>query len=507
MQKIFLFLLLPVLGLSQSASVLKVREYRKSKEQELISYYRQFLEIPNVASDIDNIQRNATWIMNHMRAKGIEQVQLLNARTPNKPPAVYGEVVVPGAKETIVFYAHYDGQPVDSSKWQTGLHPFRPQLVNGSLAMGAQIIEWPSKNQSYNAEWRIYGRGTSDDKAGVYTIINAYAVLRDLNIQPTVNIKFFFEGEEEAGSTHLHEIFEQHSKLLEGDVWVICDGPVHQSGTKQVVFGVRGDTHLELTVFGPKRPLHSGHYGNWVPNPAMELSRLLASMKNDQGEVTIKGFYDDVIPLSDAEKKALSSVPSVEEQLKKELGIRKPERTESLNETLNLPSLNINGIQSAGVGKQSANVIPTKAIASIDLRLVAGNDWERQQQKVIDHIKTMGFFVTYTEPTDQERANHDRICMVKKSDGYNAQKTPMDNVMAQRVVKAVASALSGRLIEMPTLGGSLPLFIFEQKLKTQPVTIPIANHDNNQHAENENIRIQNLWDGLEIFASVMLLHK
>jgi acetylornithine deacetylase/succinyl-diaminopimelate desuccinylase-like protein len=504
---LLIFIFIPSISFAQSESVLKVREFRKSKEVEFIDTYRDFLSVPNVASDIDNIRRNASWIMNHMISKGIDHVQLLNPKTKDKPPAVYGEVNVPGAKETIIFYAHYDGQPVDSTKWQAGLHPFKPQLADGSLAKGAKIINWPSSIKTYDPEWRIYGRGTSDDKAGVFTIINAYAALKALNIQPKVNIKFFFEGEEEAGSTHLPEIFEQHQDLLKSDVWVICDGPVHQSGKKQVVFGVRGDTHLELTVFGPKRPLHSGHYGNWVPNPAMELSRLLASMKNGNGEVTIKGFYDDVKPLSVAEKAALAKVPSVEEQLKKELGIRKPEREEPLNETLNLPSLNINGIQSAGVGKQSANVIPTKAIASIDLRLVAGNDWERQQQKVIDHIKSMGFYVTENEPTDQERASYDRICMVKKSDGYNAQKTPMDNAMAQRIVKAVAAALPEFPIQMPTLGGSLPLFIFEQKLKAQPVTIPIANYDNNQHAENETIRIQNLWDGLEIFASIMLLSK
>lgn len=507
MRKFLFFLLLPSLGFAQSAAVIKVREHRMQNEHVLLDAYRSFLRIPNVAADMDNINRNANWIMDHMSASGIQHVQLLYPVTPNKPPAVYGEVKTPGAKETIILYAHYDGQPVDSSKWLPGLHPFRPQLANGSLANGAKLIDWPTIQQTYNADWRIYGRGTSDDKAGVFTIINAYAALKAKGIAPTVNIKFFFEGEEEAGSTHLPEIFDQHKALLAADLWVICDGPVHQSGKKQVVFGVRGDTHLELTVFGPKRPLHSGHYGNWVPNPAMELSRLLASMKNEKGEVTIKGFYDDVIPLSDAEKSALAKVPSVEEQLKKELGIRKPERASPLNETLNLPSLNINGIQSAGVGKQSANVIPTKAIASIDLRLVAGNDWERQQQKVIDHIKSLGFFVTDKEPTDQERAEHDKICMVKRSDGYNAQKTPLDNAMAQRVVKAVAAALPEFPIQMPTLGGSLPLFIFEQKMKAQPVTIPIANYDNNQHAENENIRIQNLWDGLELFASIMLLGK
>jgi len=507
MRKILFFLLLPCFGFAQSAAVLKVRAYRQQNENVLLDAYRSFLSIPNVAADMDNIKRNASWMMDYMEASGIQNVQLLYPTTKDKPPAVYGEVKTPGAKETVILYAHYDGQPVDSSKWLPGLHPFRPMLASGSLANGAKLIDWPTYPQAYNADWRIYGRGTSDDKAGVFTIINAYAALKAKGIAPTVNIKFFFEGEEEAGSTHLPEIFDQYKTLLAADLWVICDGPVHQSGKKQVVFGVRGDTHVELTVFGPKRPLHSGHYGNWVPNPAMELSRLLASMKNEKGEVTIKGFYDDVIPLSDAEKSALAKVPSVEEQLKKELGIRKPERIAPLNETLNLPSLNINGIQSAGVGKQSANVIPTKAIASIDLRLVAGNDWERQQQKVIDHIKSVGFYVTDKEPTDQERAEHDKICMVKRSDGYNAQKTPLDNAMAQRVVKAVAAALPEFPIQMPTLGGSLPLFIFEQKMKAQPVTIPIANYDNNQHAENENIRIQNIWDGLEIFASIMLLGK
>ena len=507
MRKFLFFLLLPSIGFAQSAAVLKVRDYRIAKEAELISSYRSFLSIPNVAADIDNIRQNAAWIMHAMQDIGISNVKLLNPITKDKPPAVYGEVNTPGAKETIVFYAHYDGQPVDSTKWLPGLHPFRPQLADGSLANGAKQIDWPTDNKNYLPDWRIYGRGTSDDKAGVFTIMNAYAALKAQGIKPTVNIKFFFEGEEEAGSTHLPEIFDQYKELLKGDAWVICDGPVHQSGKKQVVFGVRGDTHLELTVFGPKRPLHSGHYGNWVPNPAMELARLLASMKNDKGQVAIKDFYSDVIPLSATEKAALEKVPSVEAQLKKELGIRQPERAEPLNETLNLPSLNINGIQSAGVGKQSANVIPTKAIASIDLRLVAGNDWERQQQKVIDHIRSQGFYVIDHEPTDQERASYNKICMVKRSDGYNAQKTPMDNLMAQRIVKAVASALPEFPIQMPTLGGSLPLFIFEQKLKAQPVTIPIANYDNNQHAENENIRIQNLWDGLEIFASIMLLSK
>ena len=507
MRTFMLFLWSPFIVFAQSESVLKVRDFRKANEHSMISTYVDFLKIPNVADDIPNIRKNAIWISDYMISKGISNVQLLYPRTSDKPPAVYGEVMVPGATQTVVFYAHYDGQPVDSTKWSTGLHPFKPRLANGSLANGGQLIDWPEGTSAFNPEWRIYARGSSDDKAGVYTIINAYAALAALHISPGINLKFFFEGEEEAGSTHLSEIFDQHKTLLKSDIWVISDGPVHQSGRKQVVFGVRGDTHVELTVFGPKRPLHSGHYGNWAPNPAMEMAHLLASMKNKNGDVTIKGFYDDVLPLSEAEKNALSKIPAVEEQLKKELGIKKAERIGTLNENLNRPSLNINGFQSAGVGKQSANVIPTKAVASIDLRLVAGNDWKRQQQKVIDHIKAQGYHVTEAEPTNEERALYDKICMVKRSDGYNAQKTPMDNRVAQQIVAAVTAALPEKPVLLPTLGGSLPLFIFEQMLNTKPVTVPMANHDNNQHAENENIRIQNLWDGLEIFASIMMMKK
>ncbi len=507
MRTFILFLWSPFFVFAQSELVLKVRDFRKANEHNLLSTYVDFLKIPNVADDMPNIKKNATWISDYMKSKGISNVQLLHPKTSDKPPAVYGEVLIPGATQTVVFYAHYDGQPVDSTKWSEGLHPFKPRIASGSLANGAQLIDWPQPSTAFNPEWRIYARGSSDDKAGVYTIINAYAALAALHISPGINIKFFFEGEEEAGSTHLDEIFDQYKTLLNADIWVISDGPVHQSGRKQVVFGVRGDTHVELTVFGPKRPLHSGHYGNWAPNPAMEMAHLLASMKNNKGEVTIKGFYDDVIPLTEAEKSALSKIPAVEEQLKKELGIKKAERMGTINENLNRPSLNINGLQSAGVGKQSANVIPTKAIASIDLRLVAGNDWKRQQQKVIDHIKAQGYHVTDAEPTNEERALYDKICMVKRSEGYNAQKTPMDNPMAQQIVAAVTAALPEKPVLLPTLGGSLPLFIFEQMLNTKPVTVPMANHDNNQHAENENIRIQNLWDGLEMFASIMMMKK
>ena len=402
-----LFILLTAMTLDafpQSADILKVRNWRQRQESALMQEYVAFLAIPDVASDSANIRKNAAFIEQLMQARKISQVQLLSGRNAGGyPPAVYGEVLVPGAKQTIGFYAHYDGQPVNPAQWAKGLSPFTPVLYDGSLLQGGKPIPFPSATGAgYQPEWRIYARGASDDKAGVFAILNAYAALAANGIQPACNIKFLFEGEEEAGSIHLGDIFEAHPDLLKTDCWVICDGPVHQSGRKQIVFGVRGDTHLDLTVYGPKRPLHSGHYGNWANNPALLLVKLLASMKDDSGRVTIKAFYDDVQPLSPLEAKALEEVPSVDEQMKEELGISTTElKGKNLSEAINLPSLNINGIQSGNVGGLASNQIPTYATAVLDLRLVLGNDWQRQQQKVIDHIRQQGFTVLDHDPRMQ----------------------------------------------------------------------------------------------------------
>ncbi len=492
--------------LAQTAETIKIRQYRQTNEHQLISDFVSFLSIPNIVGDSVNIRRNADYIMQIMSAKGIQNIQLLYPATAKSVPAVYGEVNTPGATQTIIFYAHYDGQPVNAAQWAKGLSPFEPRLLTASLDQNGTIIDFPTKEKAYDPQWRIYARGASDDKAGVMAILNAYDAIVKTGMKPTVNIKFFFEGEEEAGSDHLHEILQEYKSLLQSNLWIICDGPVHQSGKKQVVFGVRGDAHVSVTVYGSKRPLHSGHYGNWAPNPAMLLSQLLGSMKDKNGKVTIKGFYDDVTPLSIAEKKALKEVPPVDIQMKNELGFTQQEISHmSLAESINLPSLNINGMNSANVGKNASNVIPTIAAAVLDLRLVIGNDWKRQQQKVVAHIKSQGYYVTEQEPTDEERKKYPKIAKVNLSSGYNAQKTSMDLPIVKKVIVALQSTVPDKVVLMPTLGGSLPLFVFEQYLKAKTITIPVANHDNNQHAENENIRIQNLWNGIETMAALMMI--
>lgn len=493
-------------ALCQSPDCLKVRSWRQQQESSLIREFLSFLTIPDLASDSTNIRKNATFIEQMMRDRNIAKVQLLMGRGAGYPPAVYGEVLVPGAKQTIGFYAHYDGQPVNPAQWANGLSPFIPVLYDGSLLQGGKPIPFPS-GEEYQPQWRIYARASSDDKAGVFAILNAYQGLMASGIKPKCNIKFLFEGEEEAGSIHLGDIMEANTELLTTDCWVICDGPVHQTGKKQIVFGVRGDTHLDLTVYGPKRPLHSGHYGNWANNPALLLVRLLASMKDDSGRVTIKGFYDDVQPLSPLEAKALVEVPSVDEQMKEELGISTTEmKGKNLSEAINLPSLNINGILSGNVGAQASNQIPTYATAVLDLRLVLGNDWQRQQQKVIDHIRLQGFTVLDHDPTDEERHRYPLLIKVLTGSGsYNAQRTSMDLPVVMQIRAALQTTTPDPLIMQPTSGGSLPLYLFEKFLHAHTITVPIANHDNNQHAENENIRLNNLWTGIESMAAIMTM--
>ena len=505
MLRTFLLLILLPFCVSAQTTQEKVRDYRRANEHQILKEFTTLLSIPNVASDTQNIRKNATLIVEMMKQRGLNP-RLLEGSTPNTPPAVYGEWKTPGAQRTILVYAHYDGQPTDPKQW-TGTLPWQPVFRSAALDAGGQIISAPPEGMMINPQWRIYARSASDDKAGVMAILAAFSALREKGLAPNSNIKFFFEGEEEAGSPHLGDIINLHKDLLEADAWIIGDGPVHQSGKKQVVFGARGDVNVDLTVYAAKRPLHSGHYGNWSPNPANLLARLLASMKDDEGRVTIEGWYSDVEPLGEAERRAIAEAPQYDEELKQQLGIKRTEGGgKSLLELINLPSLNINGFASGDVGALARNVIPTTATAVLDLRLVKGNDHQRQTQRLIDHIRKQGYYVTDREPTDAERAQYPLLARVNvRAGGYNAERTRMDLPISKSVIEAVQSTSPEKIVLLPTSGGSLPLSIITERLKTVTISVPIANYDNNQHAENENIRLQNFWDGIEIWAAIMMM--
>ena len=489
----------------QNPSLADINGHVQTNRHEILTEYFSFLSIPNNARDSVNIRKNAQFIQSMLQKRGVS-ARLLEARTPGVPPAVYGEVNVPGAKETLAFYAHYDGQPVSADKWNPKLKPTTPLLLSDALEKGGEVIPFPEKGAPFGPDWRIYCRSSSDDKAGVMAIILAYDAIIRTGKRPAFNIRFFFEGEEEIGSVHLDEILEKHKSLLNADLWVIADGPIHQSGRPMLDFGVRGDVNMSLTVYGPKRPLHSGHYGNWAPNPCLALAKLLAGMKDDQGRVTVKGYYDDVIPYTDAEKKAFAAMPSVEEQMKRELGIKRTEGDRTLADAYEWPTLNINGMKCADAGEKATNQITTEATASLDLRQVPGTDHRVQVERVKQHIRDQGYHLIDRAPTDAERMQYEKIARVSTvTGGYNAQRTPLDLPVSQRVIRAVQASTDKPIVVMPTSGGSLPLFIFEKILAAKVITLCVANHDNNQHSENENLRLQNLWDVTGQLAGIMLM--
>src|SRR5271170_2409516 len=371
------------------------RAYTTPRQSELTQQFSDFLAIPNVAADPAGLRKNADFLVAQLQQRGAEAKLLTAPGLPATiPPVVYGEIKTPGAKRTIVFYAHYDGQPVTPSEWDTG-QPFTPVI------------------KQVDGEQRIYARGAGDDKAAIFAQLTALDALRVAKIPLKANIRFVWDGEEEAGSPHLEEILMAHRELVQGDVFLVCDGPVDQSGRQTVVFGARGDTHIEVTLYGPSHGLHSGHYGNWAPNPAMMLAQLLAGMKDEDGRVLVPHFYDGIQPLSSIEKEALTRAPVNDRMLMNSFWLGHVDGAGAhLLELINQPSLNINGLSSGQTGARAANVIPPTATADLDLRLVVGIDWRAQQQHVVDYIQSRGYFIVDREPTQQVLLEHPRVAMV-----------------------------------------------------------------------------------------------
>ena len=464
----------------------------------ILREFSAFLSIPNHASSPEDTKRNAAFIKEMFEKRG---VAIEISELPGAAPFVYGEYTVPNADCTILLYAHYDGQPVNAAYWNSD--PWKPVIRTKTIEEGGEVRPFPQQGEQVNPEWRIYARSASDDKAPFIAIAAALDALRDNNINMRANLKFIFEGEEEIGSPHLREYLRQYKEKLNADILIICDGPVHQSGKPQLYFGARGFACLDITVFGPNRQLHSGHYGNWVPNPSLLLAHLLASMKDMNGKVLIDDFYKDAEAPSEEETNKIHSFPDVSEVLRTQFGIAKPEgNDETLIERLLLPSLNIHGLDGGAVGERAQNVIPSSASASIDIRLVKGNDPAVILDRVEDHIRKQGFHIVRDEPGTDARMKYPRLAKVVRHEGYPAVRTRMDLPEIDSIIEGTQRASGDGVILLPTMGASLPLYIFEEVLGIPIVGTPIANHDNNQHGPDENIRIGNLWYGVRLFSSL-----
>jgi acetylornithine deacetylase/succinyl-diaminopimelate desuccinylase-like protein len=475
----------------------QVREWRVAHEREILREFVDLLALPNLAEDAPNISRNAAALEAMLERRGVATRVLT---LEGAPPIVVGDVVAPGATRTIAFYAHYDGQPVDESQWRSA--PWSPVMRDAS----GKDVDWAGA-QSIDPEWRLYARSAGDDKAPIIAMMAALDALRAAKVRPRFNLRFVFEGEEEAGSPHLARFIEKYPDALHPDAWIICDGPMHQSRRAQLVFGVRGVVTLDLTVYGPVKALHDGHYGNWVPNPIVALAHLLTSMRDENGRILMAGFYDEVVPPTKSELAAVAAMPPIEETLRREFQIAATEGDGALivspllNERIMLPALNVSGIQSGGVGEKASNTLQTSARAAIDFRLVPAQTPASVRAHVERHLASLGYTIVRDDPDAATRAKHARIVKVQWGSGYPAARTSLDLPLSREIAKLMTAAGHEPLF-VPTMGGSLPIYLFQQRDNTPAVILPIANHDNNQHAANENLRLQNLWDAIDVFGAL-----
>ena len=488
------------LSVSISRTANEIRDWREANETRVMDELRALLSIPNFATDTANIQRNADKLVEMLHARGFE-TQLLPIS--GRGPVVFGKLETPGATRTIIVYMHYDGQSVDPATW-VGTKPYEPALRDAPFDSGGKIISFPSASEHYKDDWRLYARSSGDDKSPIVALLASIDALRARKIPIGVNVKVVFDGEEEGGSPHLEQTLLAHRDLLKGDLLINGDGPVHQSGRMQVLFGNRGIVRADITVYGPLHSLHSGHYGNWAPNPAMRLAQLLTSMKDDDGRVRIANFYDGVTPLGPTAEQALKEMPGNDADLERDLAINAPEGGgKHLVDLITLPSLNIDGLRSEDVGAQTRTIIPERAAAAVDMRLVKNISPQAQFARLVAHIHAQGYFVIEDEPTVEQRRTHAKVARVVMPPGaYPASFTSMDLPVSKALMNVINTAIGGSLVRMPTSGGSSPMYIFEN-LGLPVINVPIVNYDDNQHSPNENLRIGNFWQGMEIYGALL----
>ena len=474
------------------------RDHLAANEEAIVAELRALLALPNVASDAADIRRNADALVAMLERRGVAARVL---ETPGAPVSVFGELATAGATRTLVFYAHFDGQPVgDPASWVTP--PFTPTLRAGRLEDGAAIIPWADARYPLSDDARIYARAASDDKAPIVAMLAAVDALRAADIPLSVNLKFFLEGEEEAGSPNLARTLAAHRDVLASDLWIFGDGPVDPSGAPRVVLGVRGVIGLDLTVYGPATSVHSGHYGNVAPNPGARLAHLIASMRADDARITIDGFDRAADPVS-RQAREMSRAAYDDAEMLRGPQLPATESGRAYGESLLRPALNLTQLRYGGAG-EARNAIDPEATAHFDVRLTPGLSIEEVHDLVAAHVRAQGYHLVDAAPTPEERLAHPRLARLSwGGDGYPAAQAPLDHAGVQRVIAVMRGASNGEVRVPPLLGGSLPISAIGEVLDTPFVIVPIVNADNNQHAPNENLRMREFRRGVEFYAALL----
>ena len=484
---------------SQTLNMNEINTLSREKAQDVFKEYREFLSLPNDANKPDELEPNMLWCEKAFKKRGFTTERLKT----NRLPLILAERKHPGANKTVLFYLQIDGQPVDPSKWlQKG--PFVPTLKKQTKKDDWETIPWESLYDNYDDDWRIFARSASDAKGPINTFLIALDIIADKGILPNYNIKVIMDMEEEMGSPNLPPAVKRYKNKLKADRLVILDGPRHPSNKPTLTFGARGIVTIQLKVQGPKFPQHSGHYGNYVPNPAVRLSQLIASMKDDNGKVTIPGYYDGVT-ISEEARSIMSAVPDDEDKIRRSIGFSKPDQVaNTYQESIQYPSLNVRGMKSGWVEKEVRTIIPSFALAEIDVRLVKETDPKRMVKLIKNHIKSEGYYIIDRDPTDSERAKHNKIITFNHRIGYLAFRTPVNSEIADWLRAALINGFGEEPIIKRTSGGSVPISPFVNTLNVPAVTVPTVNPDNNQHSPNENLRVGNLIESIRTHVALLV---
>lgn len=464
-----------------------------------LAEFRDFLSLPNDAYMPEQLEPNIEWATNAFEERGFRVKRLPTAGID----LLLAEMPIEKGEQTVLFYVQIDGQPVDPLEWEQET-PYTPTLKGKNASGEWEALPWEKLKGTIDPEWRIFARSASDAKGPINMFLAAMDAIRESGVKPNYNIKVIMDCEEELGSPNLPAAVEVHREALAADMLVILDGPMHPSNRPTLVFGARGIATMRITTYGPRVPQHSGHYGNYAPNPAVRLAQLIASMKDAKGRVTIPGFYDG-ISIDEETRKVLEAVPDDEDAIRKHLGIAEADAVgNTLQEALQYPSLNVRGMASGWVGSKVRTIIPAAAVANIDVRLVKESDPEYLMELIRQHVEDQGYYILETEPTDEEREKYPRLVSMAHKVSYRAFRTDMDSPVGQWLERALLSVHGEAPVKIRTHGGSVPISPFVQTLDVPAVLVPLVNPDNNQHSPNENVRLKNYFDGVKTCVGILI---
>ncbi len=465
---------------------------------EVLTSHREFVSIPNLPVDIQKMYKNISWVKRHYSEVGFTLKNLESSTLP----VLFAERIVNPEYKTVLIYFHLDGQPVDPKAWDQE-NPFVPVLKEQSEEGDWSAIVWENLNKEINDDWRIFARAAADDKAPIVMFLSALELMKESNQEPKFNIKIIFDLEEEYGSNGFLSTLTKYKETYKADYMIIMDGPAHNSNQPTLTFGCRGIATCSITTYGSKLPMHSGHYGNYAPNPVFGLSRILASMKDENGNVLIDEYYKG-ITLTDEVRSILNAVPDPNEAINKALLIKEEEKVGfNYQEALQYPTLNVRQIETSWKGEGLKTVIPEYATAHLDVRLVAETDGKVQLEKIKKHMEDLGYLVLDRTPTDEERLSHKKIITLKQNKGVNAFRTELNSPFGQKLRATLTESFGNAPVSIRTMGGTVPIIPAINELNIPAIIVPMVNMDNNQHSPNENIRIGNIRQGIKICLSIL----